>query len=219
MAISHRGVDTASMSQTQHPESNQIENLSKVEHHTHYRRSHHEISENRLLSGPGDVAVHQVGTGTDITLDLTGQPEAVVDVVKQVQKRDLDDGLDAEAQQVGPPEAPVFLTRVVVEPCVLAVLGLVFAFPLLPVSHVQYYHEGGTSDEDELKGPEANVGDGEEEIVADVGATWLAGVAVKMSLVVTPDPLSSHHEDHHSEDEDHGQPNASKSCGVFVHST
>uniref|UniRef100_A0A8D3BG31 Uncharacterized protein n=1 Tax=Scophthalmus maximus TaxID=52904 RepID=A0A8D3BG31_SCOMX len=65
----------------------------------------------------------------------------------------------------------------------------------------------------------ADVGDGEEVIVADVGAARLAGVAVKVPLVVAPDALGGHHEDHHPEDEDHRQPDASEGSGVFVDST
>lgn len=97
----------------------------------------------------------------------------------------------------------MLLARVVVQPSVLAVLGSVLAFPLFPVGHMQHHHEGRAGNEDQLESPEADVGDGEEVIVADVGATWLAGVAVEVSLVVAPDPLSSHHEDQHPENKDH----------------
>lgn len=136
-------------------------------------------------------------------MDLPGQLEAVVDVVEQIEKHDLEGGLDEEAHQISPPQTAMLLARVVIQPSVLAVLGSVLAFPLLSVGHVQHHHEGRASDEDELKGPQANVGNGEEVIVADVGATWLAGVAVKVSLVVAPDTLGSHHIDQHPEDENH----------------
>uniref|UniRef100_A0A3B4Z0J4 Uncharacterized protein n=1 Tax=Stegastes partitus TaxID=144197 RepID=A0A3B4Z0J4_9TELE len=71
----------------------------------------------------------------------------------------------------------------------------------------------------ELKGPETYVGDGEEVVIADVGASGLASVAVKVPLVVAPDPLGSHHEDQHPEDEDHRQPDPSEGSGVLVDST
>lgn len=48
-----------------------------------------------------------------------------------------------------------------------------------------------------------NMGDGKEVIVADVGATWLAGVAVEAYLIIAPDPLGGQHKDQHPEDEDH----------------
>lgn len=196
-------MDAALLLEIHHPCSNQIEDLTNVEHHTQDGRPHHEVSEDRLLSGAGDVAVHQVRTGADVTLDLPGQLEAVVDVVEQVEESDLEASFDEETHQVGPPQTAMFLTWVVVKPSVLAVLGLVLAFSLFSVGHMQHHHEGGACDEDELESPEANVGDWEEVIVADVGATRLASVAVKVYLVVTPHPLSSHHKDQHPEDEDH----------------
>lgn len=186
-----------------HPSSNQIEDLADVEHHAQHRGAHHEVGENGLLSGPGYVAVHQVGTGTGGALDFPGQLEAVVDVVEQVEEQHLKGGLGEEAQQVRPPQTTVLLARVVVQPGALAVLGFVLAFPLFPVGHVQHHHEGGAGDEDQLERPQANVGDGEEEVVADVGTAWLAGVALKVSLVVAPDPLSGHDEDQRTKDEDH----------------
>lgn len=146
--LSRRGVDGASMSEINHPSSNQIENLTDVEYHTQDGRPHHEVGENGLLSGPGYVAVDQIRTGLDITLDLPGQLEAVVDVVEQVEKGDLKDGFDEEAQQVSPPQTSMLLARVVIQPCVIAVLGSVFAFTFFPVGHVQHHHEGRAGDED-----------------------------------------------------------------------
>lgn len=91
------------MFEIRRPGGNQIEDLTDVEHHAHNGRPHHEVGENGLLSGPGYVAVHQIRAGLYITLDLPGQLEAVVDVVKQVEKSDLKGGLDEEAHQVSPP--------------------------------------------------------------------------------------------------------------------
>uniref|UniRef100_A0A8C3NG78 Uncharacterized protein n=1 Tax=Geospiza parvula TaxID=87175 RepID=A0A8C3NG78_GEOPR len=76
--------------------------------------------------------------------------------------------------------------------------------------------EGRTSDKDELQGPEADVGDGEEVVIAHVGAAWLPRVAVKVLLLVAPDLLSRHHIDQHTEDKDHGEPDAAEGCGVLV---
>lgn len=188
---------------THHTSSNQIEDLTDVEHHAQHRGAHHEVGENRLLSGPGYVAVHQVGAGTRVALDFPGQFEAVIDVVEEVEEQHLEGGLGEEAQQVRPPQTAVLLAWVVVQPCVLAVLGFVLALPFFPVGHVQHHHEGGAGDEDQLERPQANVGDGEEVVIADVGAAWLTGVALKVSLVVAPDPLGGHDEDQHAEDEDH----------------
>uniref|UniRef100_A0A8C3UA16 Uncharacterized protein n=1 Tax=Catharus ustulatus TaxID=91951 RepID=A0A8C3UA16_CATUS len=76
--------------------------------------------------------------------------------------------------------------------------------------------EGRTSDKDELQGPEADVGDGEEVIVTHIGAARLPRVAVKVLLLVTPDPLGCHHVDQHAEHKDHGEPDAAEGCGVLV---
>lgn len=61
-----------------HPSSNQVEDLTDVEPHAQHQSAHYEVGENGLLSGPGYVAVHQVGTGTGVSLDLSGQLEAAV---------------------------------------------------------------------------------------------------------------------------------------------
>ena len=90
---------------------------------------------------PGDVAVNQIRTGTDITLDLPGQLEAVVDVVEHVQEQDLKGGFDKQAYQIGPPEAAVLLARVVVQLRVHSMLGLVLTLPLFSIGHVQHHHE------------------------------------------------------------------------------
>lgn len=124
------------MFEIHHPESDQVENLTDVEHHTHNRRPHHEVGENGLLRGPGNVAVDQIRAGAGVTLDLPGQPEAVIDVVEHVQEHYLKGGFDEQADQVSPPEAAVLLARVVVQPGALTVLGLVLALPLLSVGHV-----------------------------------------------------------------------------------
>ncbi|TNN41638.1 hypothetical protein EYF80_048188 [Liparis tanakae] len=213
-----RGLGAASVFEVRHPYGDQIEDLADVEHHAQDGRAHHEVGEHRLLGGPGYVAVHHIGTGLDVALHLPGQPEAVVDVMQQVEEGDLEGGLDEEAQQVSPPQAAVLLARVVVQPRLVAVLGPVLALALLPVGHVQHHHEGRAGDEDELQGPEADVGDGEEVVVADVGASRLPGVAVELALVVAPDPLGGHNVDQHPEDEDHRQPDAAEGGGVLVDS-
>lgn len=51
-------MNAASMFEIHHPGSDQIENLTDVEHHTHEGCPHHEVGENGLLSGSRYVAVH-----------------------------------------------------------------------------------------------------------------------------------------------------------------
>uniref|UniRef100_A0A8C9PQQ9 Uncharacterized protein n=1 Tax=Spermophilus dauricus TaxID=99837 RepID=A0A8C9PQQ9_SPEDA len=74
-------------------------------------------------------------------------------------------------------------------------------------------------DEDELQGPQADIGDGKEVVIAHVGAAGLLGVAVKVLLLVTPDALCGHYVHQHPEDEYHRQPDAPKCCGVLVYAT
>ena len=194
----------------------QIKYLAQVQDHAHYGCSHHEVGEHRFLGGPGHVAVHHVGTGADAALDAPGEPEAVVHEVEEVEESQLDGRLEEEAQQVGPPQPPVLLSRVVVETGLLAVLDAVLTLPLLAVRNVQNHQEGRARDEDKLKGPQADMGDREEVVVADVFAAGLPGVAVKVGLVVAPHALCRHHEHHHPEDEDDRQPDAPKDGGVLV---
>ncbi|KAG9268949.1 hypothetical protein AMEX_G17983, partial [Astyanax mexicanus] len=73
--------------------------------------------------------------------------------------------------------------------------------------------------EDELQGPQADVGDGEDAVVADIGAAGLSGVAHKVFVLVAPNALRRHHEHQHPEDEHHGQPDASEHSGVLVDPT
>lgn len=80
-------------------------------------------------------------------------------------------------------------------------------------------HQRWAGDEDELQGPQANVGDGEDAVVAHVVAAWLSRVADEVLALITPHPLGRHHEHHHPEDKDHGQPDPSKDSGVFVDTT
>lgn len=216
MDLPRGDVDIASIFAICCPRADQIEDLTDVEHHAHNGSPHHEVGEDGFLSGPRYVAVHQIGAGLDAALDLPGQLEAVVDVVEQVEKRDLEGGLHEETHQVSPPQAAVLLAQVIVKPRALAMLGPELAFPLFPVGHVQHHHEGRAGDEDQLEGPQANVGDGKEVVVADVGATWLEGVALEVALIVAPDPLGRHHEHQHPEDEDHREPNAPEGGGVLV---
>uniref|UniRef100_A0A8C2U3H6 Uncharacterized protein n=1 Tax=Coturnix japonica TaxID=93934 RepID=A0A8C2U3H6_COTJA len=79
--------------------------------------------------------------------------------------------------------------------------------------------QGGTSDKDELQSPQADVGNGEEVVIADIGAAWLACIAVKVLLLIPPDTFSCHHIDQDTEDKDHGEPDATKGSGIFVDPT
>uniref|UniRef100_A0A8C8RBF3 Uncharacterized protein n=1 Tax=Pelusios castaneus TaxID=367368 RepID=A0A8C8RBF3_9SAUR len=79
------------------------------------------------------------------------------------------------------------------------------------------HQQGGASDKYELQGPEADVGDGEIVVVADIGAAGLLGVAVKVLLLIPPHTFCRHHIHQHTEDENHREPDAPEGCGVLVH--
>uniref|UniRef100_A0A8C8AQ95 Uncharacterized protein n=1 Tax=Otus sunia TaxID=257818 RepID=A0A8C8AQ95_9STRI len=79
------------------------------------------------------------------------------------------------------------------------------------------HSEGWRGDKDELQGPQTDVGDGEEVVIADAVAAGLLRVAGEGGFLVPPDALSCHHQHHYPEDEDDGEPDAPDGGGVAVH--
>jgi len=181
----------------------EINDLTDVQDDAESRSSDHEVREDLLFSGVTDVTVHLVWARRHLTLDQPWQVETVIDPVEDVEEGDLDARLDEETDQVGPPQATMFLACVAVQLTALTVLGPVLALAVITVRHVHDYHEGRASYKDELQGPQANVGDGEEVVIAYVGTSRLLGVAVKVLLLVTPHSFSRHHVHHHPEHKHH----------------
>lgn len=71
--------------------------------------AHHEVGEELLLGGPGDVAVTVLGQGRTLAhCTRRGMPKRTRRV-QHVEEEGLDEELEDEAQQVGPPEAACFL--------------------------------------------------------------------------------------------------------------
>lgn len=123
--------------------------------------------------------------------------------MEDVQEGDLDASLDKKADQVRPPQSTVFLPRVVIELGLIAVLLTILAFALVTVLYVHYHHQRWTGDEDELQGPQSDVGNGEEVVIADICAARLLGVAVKVFLIIAPNSLGRYNVNHHPEHKNH----------------
>lgn len=166
---------------------------------------------------PGNVAVHHIGAGVLTAFHQRREECSLVDVEQQENKHGIHRNLKQQAKEVGPPKTPPLLACVIIQrSTVFTVLETVLALSLFAVGHVEPHKERRAGDEDQLQSPESGVGDGVEMVVADVVATRLPSVAVKVLLLVAPDLLTSHQEDQESEDENNGEPEATKYCGVLV---
>lgn len=185
------------------PVEDEVADLTDGENNADGRSAYHEVGKDLLLRGPSDVAIHGVGAGYYAgALYQTRHGEAMPERVENVQEDQFDDELEDEAKQVGPPQAAMLLARVAVQfGALLPVLLAMLPFPLLAVGYMQDDQHRRTRDEDELQGPESDVGDGEEVVIAHVGTAGLPGVTVKVFLLVTPHTLGSHHIHQHPEDE------------------
>uniref|UniRef100_A0A3Q1I3I2 Uncharacterized protein n=1 Tax=Acanthochromis polyacanthus TaxID=80966 RepID=A0A3Q1I3I2_9TELE len=85
------------------------------------------------------------------------------------------------------------------------------------VGHVHGDQQGRSGDQDELESPEADVGDGEEVVVADAVAARLLGIAGEAGLFVAPNALSCNHQDQDAKNEQDREPDAADASGVSVH--
>lgn len=198
--------------------ANQVEDFENGEEDADEAGDHHEEGKDSFLGGPGDEAVHFVGTGLLLALDERGEVIALVDVVEEEHKRGVHSYFEDQSEDVGPPQAAALLAGVLVETAaVFTVLQLVFPFLVLPVGNVHHNQEGRAGDKDELQCPQPHVRDREEVVVADVVAAGLNRVALKVFLFITPHLLCRHHKHHDPKEENNGEPNSAEGCGVFVH--
>lgn len=56
-------------------------------------------------------------------------------------------------------------------------------------------------------------------VCASLCVAHLPSVTNKVFALISPHSLSGHYKHHHTEHENHGQPDPPEGCGVFVHST
>lgn len=140
--------------------------------------------------------------------------------MEQIEEDDLNAQLEEERQEVSPPKATMFPSSVAIKfGTVFPIFFPVLPFSVLTVGHMHDDEQRRTGDKNQLQGPETDMGDGEKMIVANIGATRLPVIAVKILLLITPHPLSSYHVNKDTKNKNHREPDAAKSSGVFVHST
>ena len=100
------------------------------------------VSKEDGFGSPGDVAVHHIRTRGFLAFDKRWEEGGLVDVEEQEDKHGLDEHLEEQAEEVGPPQTSTLLSCVVIERlAVLAVLQPVFALALLPVRHMQHHQQ------------------------------------------------------------------------------
>lgn len=199
---------------------NQVEDFKNRKKDADQTGDHHEEGEDPFLSGARDEAVNRVGTGTLLTLDERGEVVTLVDAIDEVDEGGVHKNFEDQREDVGPPQASALLARVLVETAaVVTILEAVFAFPVLPVGNVHHHQERGAGDEDELQGPQPDVGDREEVVIADIVAPGLSSVALEVFLFIAPYLFCCHHKHHDPEEENNREPHSAEGCGVLVHPT
>lgn len=103
--------------------------------------------------------------------------------VQDVEEPRVESGLEDQAQQVGPPQAPPLLARVGVQVRAVVLLHVLGVLPLTEFD-VCHHHQRRAGDKNELQRPQADVGDGEDVVVADVGAAGLEGKENKVTIIM-----------------------------------
>lgn len=195
--------------------SDEINHFTDAHEDADHRRDHHKLHKDLLLRWPGNETIHRIRTRVQRALNKAGKVVAFIYVMKNIEKCDIYQYFDDQAQKVGPPKTPTFFPWVGIQVGAL-VVGRIFFVLFLSVFDVGYDQERRARDEDELQCPQTDVRYGEGMVITDIIAAWLLGVAHKFFALVAPNALGRHHEHHHAKHEHHGQPHAAKHCGVFI---
>lgn len=198
----------------------EVDYLENREQDADQAGDHHKYCEDAFLCGTSDEAVHLVWTGFLLALDEGGEVIAFIDTVQEVHKGGIHDNLENQGQNVGPPKATTFLASVLVKAtAVVTMFEAIFSFPVFSIGHMHHHQERGAGDKNELQSPQADMGNREEMVKADIVAARLCCVACKVLLLISPHLLGCHNKDHHPKEKDDGQPHTPESCGILVDST
>lgn len=188
-----------------------VDHLRQVQDYTQNRSEAHDVEEDHLLRGFGDVAVHHIGTGNLRTLVHTRNRKSMIHEVEDEQRSHLEGRLQDQAKEVGEQQAAIDTASVLVK------FPPMFFLTVLPISHVQGHQQGWRGHHDELQSPQTCLRHWKEPVITDVLTPWLLGVTHEILRLVFPDVFSSSHKHQDAEDEDHREPNPTNGGGVFIH--